>query len=214
MVVVCRGEVNYRRLTQGYSSKPGSVSHPLKVALVCRGEVNSRWLSQGYSSKPCSVSPPLQIPCASVRENTRAWVPWFLYPYWMDLFFRSANTAVSSGSGVLLYWISKLTSLIIYFFPFSGDSSLLNHYGVLEAEPSGRALRTSKRFPTSCTGLQLSIPKLRPFAVRLDPLLFAPPLSMWQSSRPTRGDSAKSKTLAGSYSASLPLVNSHLNHRH
>ena len=30
----------------------------VKVAVVCRGEVNSRQLSKGYSSKPGSISPP------------------------------------------------------------------------------------------------------------------------------------------------------------
>ena len=46
VAVVCRGEVNSRRLSQGYSSKLGSVSPP-NGAVVCRGEVNSRRLSQG-----------------------------------------------------------------------------------------------------------------------------------------------------------------------
>ena len=32
----------------------------VKVAVVCRGEVNSRRVSQGYASKPDSVSPPLR----------------------------------------------------------------------------------------------------------------------------------------------------------
>ena len=39
----------------------------------------------------------LLFPCASVRENIRAWVPRFLLPYWMELALSNINTLKTWG---------------------------------------------------------------------------------------------------------------------